>query len=376
MENDHLRFACPSCGTNLTLPAAAAGVEGPCPTCGSVIRAPRPKAVRLEVPESEPVRAKPAVTIYHGPAPVPLESKVVQSGKRASVKRGAAIVASLLLIAGTAWLVIGQGKGKESPPIGSAPGPASAPQPSKPKPQPWAAPVASAIDPALDPRIPPEGMDVRALIQESADVLKVFLHAQTLAERLPIIETKTPKEELESSVLAGPIRSRQRFQSMELRFDKVGGASDVVFLGEFELPTAGAESHVLMVRKRGTQPPKVIVDPFLDGYGGRLKAFAATPVGGQRTFQVIASFFDFCNDSGVPNAESKYTAKLSEAAGRPEIAEAYFAAVSPVKERLEKLGVRYGHSTGVTFALRWNTENDPAKPFLEIVSVQSLDWND
>ena len=378
MENDHLRFACPSCGTNLTLPAAAAGVEGPCPTCGSVIRAPRPKAVRLEVTETEPLRAKPAVTIYHGPGPLPAESKVVQAGKRASFKRGAAIVASLLVIAGAACVMMFQEKGKpasyspEAIPQATAKAPAVAPGSSSAPPS----EVKATVDPALDPRIPPEGMDVRAFIQESADVLKQFLNAKTLAERLPLIETKTPREELETSVLNRPIPTRDRFQSTEIRFDKIGGASDVVFLGQFELPTAGAESNVIVVRKRGTQSPKVIVDPFLDGYGGRLRDFATTPSANQRTFQVIASFFDFCNENRVPNAAAKFTAKLSEAPGRPEIAEAYFAKLAPVKERLEKLGVRYGHSTGVTFTLRWNAEEDTAKPFLEVVSVQSLDWND
>lgn len=375
MENDHLRFACPSCGTNLTLPAAAAGVEGPCPQCNSVIRAPRPKALRLEVQETEPVRARPAVTIYHGPSHVAASgSKVVEAGKRASLKRGVAIVGSLLLIGVAASVMMLQDKGKPAAPSPQSDSNATSAGQKPPATSP--SEVKSSIDPALDPRIPPEGMDVRALIQESADVLKQFLQAKTLGERLPMIETKTSPAELEASVLSKPIPTRDRFQSTELRFDKVGGASDVVFRGEFELPTAGAETHLIVVRKRGTQPPKVIVDPFLDGYGGRLKHFAAAPTTEQRTFQVVASFFDFCNDGLVPNAEAKFTAKLSEAPGRPEIVEAYFAKLAPVVDRLDKLGIRYGHSTGVTFTLRWNTEEDAAKPFLEVVSVQSLDWND
>lgn len=374
MENDHLRFACPSCGTNLTLPSAAAGVEGPCPTCSSIIRAPRPRAIRLEVQETAPARTKPVGNVQHAaPQPLPT-STVLLTSKRASLKRGAAIVACLLLIAGTACVVMLQDKAK---PATGSPEVVSNAQTTPPQPLATPAPETKAdIDPALDPRIPPEGMDVLALIHESADVLKQFIQAQTLAERLPIIETKTAREELEASVLSRPIPTRQRFQSIEVRYDKIGGAADVVFLGQMELPTSGAESHVLMVRKRGTQSPKVIVDPFLDGYGGRLRDFAAAPTAGQRTFQVIASVFNFCNDDEVPNAATKFTAKLSEAPGRPEIAEAYFAQLASVRERLEKLGVRYGHSTGITFALRWNAEDDPAKPFLEIVSVQSLDWND
>ena len=378
MENDHLRFACPSCGTNLMLPAAAAGVEGPCPQCNSVIRAPRPRAVRLEVPETEPARAKPVFSTFHMPAEVPGDSKVVQSGKRATLKRNVAIGTSALVIVAAALVVIL--RGKEQPPLT----PAASRVESTAKPSPLTATAFSGqtindktgIDPALDPRVPPEGMDVRALIQESADVLKTSAQAKTLAERLPVIETKTPKEELEASVLAGPIPSRQRFQSTEVRFDKVGGASDVVFLGVLQLPTGGAESHVIKVGNRAPQSPKIIVDPFLDGYGGRLKQFAAAPVTDQRTFRVIASFFEFCSDANVPGAGSKFTAKLSEAPAKPEVAEAYFAALSPVEERLEKLGLRYGHSTGVTFTLRWNSEDDPGKPFLEVVSVQALDWND
>lgn len=40
-----LRFHCPSCRAELTVPAHLAGVEGPCPSCYQTIRAPIPEAV-------------------------------------------------------------------------------------------------------------------------------------------------------------------------------------------------------------------------------------------------------------------------------------------------------------------------------------------
>jgi predicted RNA-binding Zn-ribbon protein involved in translation (DUF1610 family) len=371
MENDHLRFACPSCGTNLTLPAAVAGVEGPCPQCGSVIRAPRPRAVRLEVAEGAPPRVKPVAAAYQM-ASQPLVPSTAMLSKRRALRRRCVLAGVIGVLMVAVVVVTQQGQSNEEPPAV-----AGSPKTELAKPQPLPqSPPRTKKDPALDPRVPPEGTDVHTLIQESAAVMGEFLMAGTLEERLPLIETKTPGEELERGVLRQIIKPRQRFQSLEVKFDKVEGWSEVLFRGELELPTGGAETHLLMVRKRGTQRPKVVVDPFLDGYGGRLREFASKPTEGQRNFQVIASIFGFCSDANVPEPESKFTAKLSVSPARSEIAEAYFGKFSPVKERLEKLGVRYGHSTGATLALRWNTEDDPAKPFLEVVNVTSLDWDD
>lgn len=42
---DVIAFSCLSCGMKLTVPAAHAGVSGPCPCCGTTITAPQPRAV-------------------------------------------------------------------------------------------------------------------------------------------------------------------------------------------------------------------------------------------------------------------------------------------------------------------------------------------
>ena len=43
-SEDALQFACPACQQELSIPAALAGVEGPCPRCGEQIAAPLPAA--------------------------------------------------------------------------------------------------------------------------------------------------------------------------------------------------------------------------------------------------------------------------------------------------------------------------------------------
>lgn len=50
----HLRFHCPHCRAELSVPAQLAGVKGPCPSCFQPIEAPYPEAVYEE--EAPPIR--------------------------------------------------------------------------------------------------------------------------------------------------------------------------------------------------------------------------------------------------------------------------------------------------------------------------------
>lgn len=47
-----LRFFCPACRAQLAVPAAMAGIEGPCPSCFLTIRSPLPPAALGETPEA------------------------------------------------------------------------------------------------------------------------------------------------------------------------------------------------------------------------------------------------------------------------------------------------------------------------------------
>ena len=52
-----LSFHCPHCGRELFVPLEAAGVEGPCPSCGSVVQSPVPGQ-----PAASPAEPAPSVT--------------------------------------------------------------------------------------------------------------------------------------------------------------------------------------------------------------------------------------------------------------------------------------------------------------------------
>ncbi|RYD17671.1 MAG: hypothetical protein EOP88_25365, partial [Verrucomicrobiaceae bacterium] len=101
---DHLGFTCPRCGVDLVVPASAAGIEGPCPRCGGVIRAPRftPRPeeipVRLEVREEPVPRAKPLAAFQPAAQQPVVESSVIRSGRRAAFRRTLLTVGIILVV--------------------------------------------------------------------------------------------------------------------------------------------------------------------------------------------------------------------------------------------------------------------------------------
>jgi hypothetical protein len=391
MAIDTIGFSCAQCGTSLLVPASMAGVEGPCPNCGQTIRAPRlglievakvvePAAVRLEV--ERPADAPKQTPM---PALVPLaETTMVESSLQRSAQRSRLLGMTLLAVLGLA-LVIGaiailqswraEEKLKQEKIAQAALSPETKQEPSKGIPPSEPAPAeAATVDAKQDLRVPPEGMNVQALVQEAGLILTQFLQAKSLEERLPMIETETPQAELKDSVLSLKLPLGGKFQMTETIFNKLEGFTDVLF----EVPfNAGADKkmEILMVRTRGSQLPKVVVDAFLDGYGGRLRNFISSPEEGEHQFRTLMSVFDFCSSSVIPSAENKKTVKILATRGGGDIAKAYFGKFSPLGKKLERLGMKYGRTTAVTLTLRWNRQEDPARPFLELIDVKSLNWD-
>ncbi|WAC19713.1 hypothetical protein OVA24_21065 [Luteolibacter sp. SL250] len=372
---DHLGFTCPRCGVDLVVPASAAGVEGPCPRCGGVIRAPRftPKPeeipVRLEVVEEPMARAKPLAGFQPVAQQTFVESTAMRSDRKSSLRRTlltAVIVVGLVsIVAG--FLVAQDGKADSRVPK-QATVKAQAAPPKQDDPSGEREP-----SPARDLQVAPEGMDVHEFVARSAEVLGAFLVARNLEERQPLMECRTPPEELGKSVLAGPLESTGNFESLEVKFDKVIGTNEVLFKCGFRSVEGRPDSSLVLVRARGSQEPKVVADPFLDTYGGRFGAFAATPGGDVVKFRVVATIFEFCSDETIPAHDLKYTMKIAVAPGSPDLAKAYFGKSSPLREKLERLGVRYGQGVGATVSLRWNMEGTP---HIEVIDVDSLDWSE
>ena len=79
MNPEKIRFNCPSCGIQLDVPAALAGVTGPCPSCQSSITAPAPQQPSQPIaPPQEVAAPVPAAAPPQQPAPAPAQIPVEQ----------------------------------------------------------------------------------------------------------------------------------------------------------------------------------------------------------------------------------------------------------------------------------------------------------
>ena len=223
----------------------------------------------------------------------------------------------------------------------------------------------------------PEGLEPVSPWKDAEAVLEKFLSASSLAARLPIIETRTGSEELAASCLAGSLPAVRKMIPELRETNPVERVIDCYFTVEFEATDRPAQTVTILVRTRGTNPPVVVADPFLDTYGGRLAAYIAKPTDKSGVFQVVVYAVASCTDPSIPNRERKLTLKLLSSDNTREIARAYFGRQSKISEMLEdgNYSLNYGNAKACTVMLSWNTEDNPDQPYLEAIAIKSLDWN-
>ncbi len=239
-------------------------------------------------------------------------------------------------------------------------------------------PVQEPVQPTIAEPAPslPEGMEPEEPGKAADEVLEKFLAAKSLPERLAMIETKTPEAELVKSCLAAPLPTSS-FLTEARETNAVERVTDVYYNVDFDAGNNTKNLQTILVRTRGTSDPKVVIDPFLDSYGGRLAAYAKTPSEKAGVFQVIISAVASCYDERVPNREKKLTLKLLPRDQTKEIASAYFGRQSKIGMMLEDgtYSLGYGRAKACTVLLRWNTEDNAATPYLEAIDLKRLDWN-
>jgi hypothetical protein len=226
------------------------------------------------------------------------------------------------------------------------------------------------------PPVPSE-LNAKSAGMEALAVLETFLAAKSLEERLPIIETKSPQEEIAESCLSRPFPPTHNLVIDAQESNSIEGVVDYFYHVDFEVEGGKPNPQTLLVRIRGGGSPKVVVDPFLDLFGGRLAAYAAAPQekGGQ--FQVIIYPVPSCTDERVRDREKKMTLKLMARSNTKEIAEAYFSKASKIGEMLGdgSYNLSYGTPKACTVLLRWNSEENSEHPYLEAIDIKTLDWN-
>ncbi|MFD2255205.1 hypothetical protein ACFSSA_00825 [Luteolibacter algae] len=207
-------------------------------------------------------------------------------------------------------------------------------------------------------------------------LLEKFLSMDSLEERMPHLETRRDESELIDSPLNSSLPEIEKITVDVRETNSIEQVIDYYYLVDFATESGTPNLQTMLVRTRGTGPPKVVVDPFLDLYGGRFANFAASPGKDAGTFQVIISAGAFCYDD-VPNPEKKFTLKILAREDAKEIAKAYFGKKSKIGYMLEDetSGLAYGQPKPCTVFMRWNTEEDPEKPFLEALDIKALNWN-
>ena len=213
--------------------------------------------------------------------------------------------------------------------------------------------------------------------KEAEEMVYAFLAAKNLTDRLPMMETKTSGPELGKSCLAGTLPASSNVVMEFRETNKLEQVIDFYYGVDFDAGENRLDPHTLLVRKRGSSPPKIVADPFLDSFGGRLAAYASSPTDKAGIFEVFVSPLASCNDPKVPNSEKKYTLKLLPRDQRKEIARAYFGKQSKIGQMLEDrtYSLSFGKGLACTVMLHWNTEDRPETPYLEALDITSLDWN-
>lgn len=226
-----------------------------------------------------------------------------------------------------------------------------------------------------DQDTPPEYLPVDGGIA-ALELLEKFLAMSTIEERMPHLESKLSEAELAASVLNEPLPEVLKI-TVDIRdTNPIEQLSDYYYHVDFDDGNGGENPQTMLVRTRGGGAPVVVVDPFLDLFGGRFAEYAKSPKAEAGTFQVIVSAGAFCYDD-VPGADKKFTLKILAREDTKEIDKAYFGKRSNIGDMLadETSGLAYGQAKACTVFMRWNTEEDPQKPFLEALDLKALNWN-
>lgn len=410
-----LKFSCNHCRTVLSVPAAFAGVTAPCPLCGYQITAPH-NTTHVATPAKEHSHVATKPQFAHDADEFSESLAAVVKPARSNLWLRIAIpvtVTTLLLLCLYGLTKVMKGRSPAPEPVAvrksiplavpvsdsnaraprhgsdseiAAVKPQSSDQnatdrettPHLPKPPIAINPAQPSEAVVLDPTpgvkhaVAPDNGAI-----EVAKLVDQFLSATSYAERKNIITTKRQIIELEQSILAKPFPS----------YDVNAGAQIPIAdenLTEFYYEIRFYKNDIglpklctLLIQKRGSDPAKIIVDPFLDIVDGRLANFAKHSQDGLLDFYVIMDPRVKCFDDNVPNAFKKSTFYLRAHSNGDDIATAYATEVSSVRQLFNDptSGLKWKLPIPVVVTLQWNKNEDKQRPFLELVNIKALNWS-
>jgi hypothetical protein len=210
------------------------------------------------------------------------------------------------------------------------------------------------------------------------ELLDAFLAAPDAASRIDMVEPAASEPELAATLLKGPLPAVARVSPDLPQQHAEEQMTDYPFRVSFFIKDAPTVEFAVLVRQRGAQPPRVFLPAFLDLVGGRLTEFTRQP--NRRppaVFHVHLEPIDGCYEKNVPGADRKFTLKLLPGPVGKETARAYAANASRFREQMESPSspLRWGIRRRATVTLQWNHKEDPERPYLELVDINSPDWN-
>lgn len=208
------------------------------------------------------------------------------------------------------------------------------------------------------------------------ELLSAFLRAQSLLERWPMIISQSKPESLLDTPLDGLMPEPKQVELEYQDPNSEAGYTDHVFAVGFVDGGGDQPLHRMVVRQRPGRAPKVLADPLLDLWGGKLRDFASQVREGDAEFDAVVTVLARCSDEGVPYRKRKMTLKLMERDHDGEIARAFFSRDGAVAKLLDDGSFRlgYGKSVSCRVKLRWNCKEDPKKPWLEATEITRFGW--
>lgn len=213
----------------------------------------------------------------------------------------------------------------------------------------------------------------------AGELLDAFLRAKDARTRYGMVEPDTGIPELEAlPLMNGPLWEVERISPELPQHHPEEQMTDYPYRVTFFVPNRKSVDFSMLVRQRGTQSPKVFLPAFLDLAGGRLYGFTRQPnTLDPATFHAVIEPVPGCHEQGIPNSDRKFTLKLLSSSIGKETSRAYVSTGSRFKKMVEDpaSSLRWGVRIRATVTLQWNHKEDPEKPYLELMDINSLGWS-
>lgn len=207
--------------------------------------------------------------------------------------------------------------------------------------------------------------------------LDAFLRATDAAGRVAWVDPPSSVEELAPTILGGPLPEVAQIHSDLPQQRPAEQWTDYPYRVSFVRKGRPNLDIAILVRQRGAQTPKVFLPAFLDLAGGRLADFTTAPNREQAAkFHVILEPVIGCHEDKIPDPDGKFTFKLLASPFGKETARSYASNDSRLRRLVEEPAypIRWGVRGRATVTIRWNHEEDPTRPYLELVEINSPDW--